>query len=177
VMVNPDIRNFLLQDFYVSPIELDPGEGGEIQLAQGTTGRIGDREIRFDSFELQAEGGNAMAAMAAGRPINIVTRVTVTQGGKSETVQPIYGFNPATGEVSNPMVALASGGTLSVAGIVPMNGTVQLQLSTPLLSIDVTRKPLIQLVWYGFYVVLIGGLIALAFRFREMRIRESVGEI
>ncbi|HBL28169.1 MAG TPA: hypothetical protein DD490_15150 [Acidobacteria bacterium] len=172
VMVNPDIRNFLLQDFYVSPIELDPGESAEVALAQGTSSRIGDREFRFDSFELQAEGGNAMAAMAAGKPINIVTRVTVTQEGKSETVQPVYAFNPATGEVSNPMVALASGGTLSVGGIVPMNGTVQLLFNKPLLSIDVTRKPLIQLVWYGFYVVLIGGTIALVFRLREMQRRE-----
>ncbi len=172
VMVNPDIRNFLLQDFYVSPIELDPGESAEVALAQGTSSRIGDREFRFDSFELQAEGGNAMAAMAADKPINIVTRVTVTQEGKSETVQPVYAFNPATGEVSNPMVALASGGTLSVGGIVPMNGTVQLLFNKPLLSIDVTRKPLIQLVWYGFYVVLIGGTIALVFRLREMQRRE-----
>ena len=37
------------------------------------------------------------------------------------------------------------------------------------LSIDVTRKPLIKLVWYGFYVVLIGGLIATFHRLREAR--------
>jgi len=177
VMVNPDIRNFLLQDFYVSPIELDPGEGGQIALVKGTADRVGDREIRFDSFELQAEGGNAMAAMAAGKPVNIVTRITVTQNGKSETVQPIYGFNPATGDVSNPMVPLASGGTIAVAGIVPMNGMVQLQLSSPRLSVDITRKPLIKLVWYGFYVVLIGGLIALTFRFREARLRDALGDV
>jgi cytochrome c biogenesis factor len=75
------------------------------------------------------------------------------------------------------MVPLASGGVLSVAGIVPINQSVQLQLNEPRLSIDVTRKPLIKLVWYGFYVVLIGGLIATFFRLREARVRESVGEI
>jgi cytochrome c biogenesis factor len=177
VMVNPDIRSSLLQDYYVSPIEIDPGEGGQLQLAQGGEDRVGDRQVRFEGFELQAEGGNAMAAMAAGRPITIVTKVTVTRGGKTETVQPVYRFDPATGEVTNPMVALASGGTLSVAGILPMNRTVQLQINEPRLSIDVTRKPLIKLVWYGFYVVLIGGLTAMVFRFREARVRERVGEI
>ena len=177
VMVNPDIRSSLLQDFYVSPIEVDPGTGGQLELAQDGEGRLGDRQVHFEGFELQAEGGNAMAAMAAGQPITIVTRVTVTRGGRTETVQPVYRFNPATGAVDNPMVALASGGTLSVGGIVPINRTVQLQLNEPRLSIDVTRKPLIKLVWYGFYVVLIGGLIATVFRFREARVRERVGEI
>lgn len=177
VMVNPDIRSTLLQDFYVSPIEVDPGAGGQLQLAQGGESRLGDRLVRFEGFELQAEGGNAMAAMQAGQPITIVTKVTVTRGGKTETVQPVYRFNPATGEVDNPMVALASGGTLSVGGIVPINRMVQLQLNEPRLSIDVTRKPLIKLVWYGFYIVLIGGLIATVFRLREARVREKVGEI
>jgi cytochrome c-type biogenesis protein CcmF len=177
VMVNPDIRSSLLQDFYVSPIEIDPGEGSQLQLAQGSVERVGDRQVRFEGFELQAEGGNAMAAMAAGQPITIVTKVTVTRGGQTETVQPVYRFDPATGEVSNPMVSLASGGTLTVGGIVPVSRTVQLLFSEPRLSIDVTRKPLIKLVWYGFYVVLIGGVIAMFFRFREARVRESVGEI
>jgi cytochrome c-type biogenesis protein CcmF len=177
VMVNPDIRSFPLQDFYVSPIEIDPGEGSQVELAQGTGDILGDRQVRFDGFELQATGGNAMAAMAAGQPITIVTKVTVTRGGESETVEPVYRFDPATGEVSNPMVALASGGTLAVAGIVPMNRTVRLQLNEPRLSIDVTRKPLIKLVWYGFYVVLAGGLLSMVNRIREVRVREQAGQI
>jgi cytochrome c biogenesis factor len=177
LMVNPDIRSFPLQDFYVSPIEMDPGEGTQLALTRGNEGLLDGRRVRFDGFDVNAEGGNAMAAMAEGRPITIVTKVTVTQGGKTETVEPVYRINPATGEVSNSMVPLASGGVLSVAGIVPINQSVQLQLNEPRLSIDVTRKPLIKLVWYGFYVVLIGGLIATFFRFREARVRESVGEI
>lgn len=177
LMVNPDIRSLPFQDFYVSPIELDPGEGGQIELAQGNENLLGDRRVRFEGFDLQAEGGNAMAAMAAGKPITIVTKVTVTRGGKTETVEPVYRFDPATGEVTNPMIVLASGGTLAVAGIVPMNRTVRLQVNEPRLSIDITRKPLIKLVWYGFYVVLIGGLIAGFHRLREARVRERVGEI
>ena len=36
------------------------------------------------------------------------------------------------------------------------------------LSLDVTRKPLIKMVWYGLYVVLAGGLLALAQRVRQL---------
>lgn len=37
------------------------------------------------------------------------------------------------------------------------------------LSIDLTRKPLIKLVWYGLYVVLLGGLISTVYRLRDNR--------
>jgi cytochrome c biogenesis factor len=42
------------------------------------------------------------------------------------------------------------------------------------LSVDVTRKPLIQLVWFGLYVVILGGGLATFQRLREVRIRERV---
>ena len=37
------------------------------------------------------------------------------------------------------------------------------------LSVDVTRKPLIALVWGGFYVMMAGGLLAFVKRSREAR--------
>jgi cytochrome c biogenesis factor len=40
------------------------------------------------------------------------------------------------------------------------------------LAVDVTRKPLIKLVWYGLYVVLAGGALATANRLRESFARE-----
>jgi cytochrome c-type biogenesis protein CcmF len=182
VMANPDIRNFAHEDYYVSPIDFDPGQVTSLELASGSTGQAGDMQVRFDGFDIQAEGGgNAMAAMQQGLPITIVTKVAVTRNGKTQELQPIYRFDPVQGGVVNPSLPLASGGSVAVAGIVPINGTVQLAFSglesPPRLSIDVTRKPLIKLVWYGFYVVLIGGLIATFHRFREARVRERVGEI
>ena len=182
VMANPDIRSFAHEDYYVSPIDFDPGQVTSLELAAGTTGQAGDMQVRFDGLDIQAEGGgNAMAAMQQGLPITIVTKVAVTRNGKTQEVQPIYRFDPVQGGVVNPSIPLATGGSVAVAGIVPINGTVQLAFSglesPPKLSIDVTRKPLIKLVWYGFYVVLLGGLIATFHRLREARVREQVGEI
>jgi hypothetical protein len=37
------------------------------------------------------------------------------------------------------------------------------------LSLEVTRKPLISLVWAGFYVLMAGGILALVKRAREAR--------
>jgi cytochrome c biogenesis factor len=42
------------------------------------------------------------------------------------------------------------------------------------LSLDVTRKPLVQLVWWGVYVALAGGLLAAVARVKQLRVLEAV---
>jgi cytochrome c-type biogenesis protein CcmF len=178
VMANPDIRSTLLEDYYVSPIEFDPGQP-RLQLAKGQTGRVGDYEIRFIGFDLQAQG-NAMAQMASGGPVTIGAALEVTRDGRTTEVKPLYRLNPASGEVQTPPTPLQDGGSLFVSGINASDGAVQLELtgvdSRPKLAIDITRKPLIKLVWFGLFVVLAGGILATGHRLRELRIRESLGQ-
>ncbi|HEV2856249.1 MAG TPA: cytochrome c-type biogenesis CcmF C-terminal domain-containing protein [Thermoanaerobaculia bacterium] len=179
VMVNPDIKSSPLQDFYVSPIDFDPGQP-RLQLAKGESGRVGDMEVRFEGFDLQAQG-NAMAAMAAGQPVTIGATLAVTKNGRTTPLKPLYRLNPANGSVDTPPATLPGGGQIFVSGINATNGAVQLELSgvpnPSKLSLDVTKKPLIQLVWGGLYIVLIGGILATVQRFREVRIREAVGQL
>ncbi len=176
VMANPDIKSSPLQDLYVSPIDFDPGQP-RLQLAKGESGRVGEMEVRFDGFDL---GADSMTAMAAGRPITIGAVVTLIQGGRTTTLKPLYRLNPASGSVETPPQSLPGGGTILVSGINATNGAVQLELtgvaSPARLSVDVTTKPLIQLVWGGLYVVLLGGILATVQRFREVRVRERVAE-
>jgi len=179
VMVNPDIKSSPFQDLYVSPIDFDPGQP-RLQLAKGESGKIGDMEVRFDGFDLQAEG-NAMAAMAAGQEVTIGATLAVIRGGQTTPLKPLYRLNPASGSVETPPTELPGGGQIFVSGINATNGAVQLDLtgiSNPAkLSIDVTKKPLIQLVWGGLYVVLFGGILATVQRLREVRVRERAGKI
>jgi cytochrome c-type biogenesis protein CcmF len=179
VMINPDIRTSPLQDLYISPIDFDPGQP-RLQLAKGESSRVGDIEVRFEGFDLQAEG-NAMAAMAAGQPVAVGAALTVTRGGQTTVLKPLYRLDPANGAVETPPAPLPGGGEIFVAGINASSGAVQLELSgianPAKLSIDVTRKPLIQLVWGGLYIVLLGGILATVQRLREIRIREQAGQI
>ena len=176
VMVNPDIKSSPFQDLYVSPIDFDPGQP-RLQLAKGESGRIGDMEVRFEGFDLQAEG-NAMAAMSAGKPMTIGAALAITRGGQTTPLKPLYRLDPVSGSVETPPMPLPGGGEIVVSGINATNGAVQLDLSgipSPAkLSLDVTRKPLIQLVWGGLYIVLFGGVLATAQRLREVRIRERL---
>ena len=174
VMANPDIRSTPFQDLYVSPIDFDPGQL-QVQLAQGESGRIGGMDVRFLGFDVQPD---EQAQMAAGGTATVGAMVEVTQNGKPVTVRTVYRLNQVNGAVETPPVALPGGGSIFVSGLNPSDGTVQFQVSgvsnPAKLSIDVTRKPLIQLVWYGLYIVLIGGAVATFNRLRQVRRRETV---
>jgi cytochrome c-type biogenesis protein CcmF len=169
MMVNPDIKSSPFQDFYVSPIEYDPGQP-RLQLAKGQSGQVGNLQVRFVRFNLDVDG-NALAAMQQGRKVTIGAELAVTQEGRTFNVMPVYRLDAGSGSVEAPPMNLPGGGTVFVSGINASNGNVQLDVTgiahAALLSIDVTRKPLIQLVWGGLYVVLIGGILALIQRARQ----------
>jgi cytochrome c-type biogenesis protein CcmF len=178
MMVNPDIKSSPFQDLYVSPIEFDPGQP-RLQLTKGQTGQIGDVEVRFVQFNLNMDG-NALVAMNAGKPVTIGAQLAVTQGGRTALLTPVYRLDPASGAVESPPTSLPAGGAVLVSGINAGSGAVQLELTgvadAAKLALDVTRKPLIQLVWGGLYVVLLGGILTLIQRARQARVLNRIEE-
>jgi cytochrome c-type biogenesis protein CcmF len=178
MMVNPDIKSSPFQDLYVSPIEYDPGQP-RLQLTKGQSGKIGDVEVRFVQFNLNVDG-NALVAMQQGRQVTIGAELAITQAGRTVSAMPVYRLNPGSGAVESPPLALPGGGAVFVSGINAGAGAVQLEttgIGNPAkISIDVTRKPLIQLVWGGLYVMLIGGVLTMIQRFRQMRVLEAIEE-
>ncbi|MFZ1009093.1 MAG: hypothetical protein WAN65_19785, partial [Candidatus Sulfotelmatobacter sp.] len=68
-----------------------------------------------------------------------------------------------------------------IEGINASNGKVTLDLggvaNPGRLALDVTRKPLISLVWGGLYVVLAGGILATVNRLRQARLLDSLGKL
>ncbi len=175
LMVNPDVKNTLLRDFYISPIQYEPGvqPGGNhrVQLARGETSTAGDLEIRFVDFNLN-ETGDPQTALAGGGLVTIGADLEIVHDGQVQPVTAIYRFSSG-GQIQSPTVDLPGGGRLAMTGINPNAGKVQFDVAgvavegkRARLSIDVTRKPLIQLVWGGLYVVLAGGALATWKRFR-----------
>ncbi|HTQ80034.1 MAG TPA: cytochrome c biogenesis protein CcsA, partial [Thermoanaerobaculia bacterium] len=178
LMANPDVHNTVLKDLYISPIEFDPGQP-RLELAKGKVGKIGDLEVRFVNFNLMVQG-NALAQMAAGKEVTIGADLEVTKAGVTRPVQALYRMNPANGQVETPPTALPGGGRIVLAGINASSGAIQLEadgLARPKLAVDVTRKPLIVLVWSGLYVVLFGGLLSVFHRIRDIRVREKLGQM
>ena len=175
-MVNPDIKSSPFQDLYVSPIEFDAGQP-RLELAQGQSGQIGNMQVRFVRFNLDMEG-NAVAALNAGHSTTVGAELAITKAGRTFAVTPVYRLNPATGTVETPPTSLPGGGTITMAGINTGSHAVQLEttgVANPMkLSIDVTKKPLIQLVWGGLYIVLLGGILTMIQRFRQARVLEGI---
>ena len=186
LMANPHVQKTLLQDFYISPIQYEPGQppgiDRRLQLAKGQSATAGDLEVHFVDFDL-TESGNPMNQLAAGQQVTIGASVQINRGEESQLVRPIYRFDP-NGRVETPPIALPGGGWIALTGITPRNGQIQLDIAgiqtDPIpakLSIDVTEKPLINLVWYGLYVVLIGGILATINRLRNARKLEELGQL
>ena len=180
VMANPDIRSAVLQDLYISPIEFDPGrrpgEPERVFLERGESAQVGDVEVRFTGFQLPDQH-DMMTTLASGGAITVGAALELARDGETRSAVPVYSFTGA-GQVSAPPMALAGGGRVMVANIDASEGKVQLAMwglpgteaAVPArLSIDVTEKPLIKMVWYGLYVVLFGGLLSTVKRLRQGR--------
>ncbi len=175
LMANPHVKKLMLRDLYISPINYNPGQppgvSQRLVLAKGESGQAGDLDIRFLDFNLERTG-NPVTQFSSGGAVTLGVDLAITRNGQSEQMTAFYSFEQS-GRVVTPPAALPGGGQITMSGVNPNEGRVQLDLvgldiepSLAQLSIDLTRKPLIKMVWYGLYVVLLGGAIATVDRYR-----------
>ncbi len=179
LMANPDVESTLLQDLYISPIHYEAADQPRIEhrvaLARGETRVAGDVGLRFVDFDLSDTGDPAIR-LAAGRDVSVGARLEVTTPSRSAApVLLTYAFDPQ-GRTTAPPVILADGTWLALGGIDPATDRIQVAVAKmgpdqrpARLSVDVTRKPLIQMVWFGLYIILGGGALATLHRFRQAK--------
>ncbi len=185
LMVNPSIRSSPVMDLYIAPQQYDPGQpqivGRDEQLAKGTTTNIDGTGFTFRDFN-----ADRAAMMRGEQTILVLTNFTITPSdGSQHDLTVRYKFNMETREADAEQASIPGvpGGTISVVAVSPSDGSVVVRLtgvsknpsdeiqaaSVESLSVDVTRKPLIALVWGGFYVMMAGGLLAFIKRSGEAR--------
>jgi cytochrome c-type biogenesis protein CcmF len=171
LMVHPHVESFWWADHYLSPIQFDPGrrpgQPERLRLARREALRVGEAEVRFVDFDL-GEGRAALASMVRGGPVEIKARLEWLAETQPLELFPVYRFYP-DGRVESPPLALPNGANLALTGVDATNGRIELTLepapgdpgSPPRLALDWNIKPLMSLVWGGFYLVLGGTLLAL----------------
>ncbi len=185
LMANPAIRNSTLFDFYIAPQSYDPGQteqiGRDVKLTKGTTTNIDGTGFTFRDFN-----ADRSAMMRGEKTVLVLTDVTVTppDGSKHDvTLRFLYHLDGQEAESQDADVPGVPGGRMRVVAVSPNDGAVLLRMrgvskdraaeyqaaTTESLSVDVTRKPMIALVWGGFYVMMAGGLLAFVKRAREAR--------
>ena len=185
LMVNPSIRKTAVRDFYVAPQEYDPGQperrGRDVRLTKGTTQNVEGVGLTFRDFNADR------AAMLRGeKTVLVLADVTITppDGSKHDaTLRYVFHMDGREAEAEEVPIPGAPGATMRVLAVSPNDGAVALRLrgisrnpadeyeaaTTESLSVEVTRKPLISLVWGGFYVMMGGALLAFVKRAREAR--------
>ncbi len=178
LMAVPDVRSLLLEDVYISPIQYQPAEVPSVEhrleLTPGQSATAGELTVRFVDFEVDRSNTNGNQ-LASGGTVTVGARLEIVRDGETAAIMPMFQFNNA-GQVSAPPTQLPGGGVVALASIDPARGTARLEIGgiqtpvkAPTLAIDVTRKPFIQLVWGGLFVVLFGGILATLNRLRGAR--------
>jgi cytochrome c-type biogenesis protein CcmF len=180
LMANPAIRKTPLMDLYISPQEYDPGQpasmGKVLRLTQGQTAVEAGYKFQFEGFDVDTS-----KMMQGAKTLHIKAHVMVIPpSGKSEqtTLQYVAHLDGSAPNQGRPAAIAGTQATMVVEGVSATDESVQLLVSglsaeevtppTPeSLSIDVTRKPLISLVWGGFYVMMTGGILAFLKRSRD----------
>jgi len=185
LMANPAIRSSALMDLYLAPQQYDPGQpqsiGREVRLVKGTTTEIDGTGDTFRDFN-----ADRSAMMRGEKTVLVLTDLTITppDGSKHDlTVRYVFHMDGREADAEEPEIPGVPGGRVRVLSVSPNDGAVVLRLTgvsknpadefhaatVESLSIDVTRKPLIALVWAGFYVMMAGGLLAFVKRAGEAR--------
>jgi cytochrome c-type biogenesis protein CcmF len=185
LMANPAIKSSALMDLYVAPQQYDPGQpetiGRDVRLVKGTTTNIDGTGFTFRDFN-----ADRSAMMRGEKTVLVLTDLTITPADGSShdlTVRYVFHMDGREPEAEQPDIPGVPGGKLRVMAVSPNDGAVVLRLTgvsknpaeefhaatVESLSVDVTRKPLIALVWAGFYVMMAGGLLAFVKRAGEAR--------
>ena len=178
-MANPHVEHHTFYDVYLSPQEYNPGDqpsdGSVLTMKKGTTAKTpGGMEITFHEFVIDFK------KMMAGEGDSTIG-LNFTIGGKDLELRyspKIEGGGPGA-EAEVP--GAPAGSRIRVAAISAGSGEVQLALGGPpefagtnpgspeRITLDMTIKPMINLVWGGFYILMFGGLFALIERWRQSR--------
>jgi cytochrome c-type biogenesis protein CcmF len=169
MMRKPYIRKHLLYDLYLSPQDQQiTGEGNQLVLSKGETGKIGDYGVKFVSFDM-GNHGNA-GDMQVGAVLE------VTRGSETKEVVPRMEFT-RDGKQFLKADMPNGDGSITLKDIQADAGKVSLAFSgvpgmdiMDLLVLEVSKKPLINLVWLGVVMVCGGTFISYV---RRRRLREQ----
>jgi cytochrome c-type biogenesis protein CcmF len=175
LMKKPYIEKSLLQDLYFSPEDIREGQGPDgLHLEKGETRTVGEYEITFADYEMGSHSDQAQEMV-------VTANLFITQGDNTEVVIPSMTMGSDDQgnrtETSIPDTFGANGEhEVHIEQIMADDGSVVLRIpgmtdemrAKSRLVIDVSRKPIINLVWLGTTIILLGGLVAIIRRRSEL---------
>jgi cytochrome c-type biogenesis protein CcmF len=174
IMRKPYISRSMIHDLYLSPLQVEQEETSPgLVIKKGETVKQGDFMFTFREFQI----GGHQDMGASGMSVAAVIDVTDSSGTQTISPRVVQGSGEASG-IQSEAAALELGGQtyqVSIRQIMADQGAVALDIpglvsnSKPSkLILDVTKKPLIILVWIGTTLLLLGSLITIYRRRSEL---------
>ncbi len=151
-MKKPHIQRYLTYDLYISPLEMVGGEDDVhgVWFSKGESKTIGQVKYTFIDFDRQM-----------GDVVRVAARVRAEIGGRTVPVRPVLEINLKEGIPNRIPDYLPGGASIQIASVDPNTGRVALELPgmehakpKQVLAVEVSTKPLINLVWLGAILML-----------------------
>jgi cytochrome c-type biogenesis protein CcmF len=179
VMRNPDIKSFLTRDIYLSPVSVQEsqtaGEAESFTITKGSSVHVRDASVVFTRFDMSQHGS---AGMAPGR-IAIGAVLDISKGDERETITPLLihvpnsapEFTDATSRLLGVPVRLVA----MNAGMAGQQSSVVVGIGTPgtggasaeTLIVEASVKPLVNFLWTGILIMMVGFVLAILKRSKE----------
>jgi cytochrome c-type biogenesis protein CcmF len=166
-MKKPHIQRFATHDVYISPLEMvgDEAQTAGEWFSKGETKKIGEVTFTFIDFDRQM-----------GDVVRVAARMRAEIGGRTVPVRPVMEMNLKTGTMNRIPDYLPGGASVSIASVDPNTGRVALELpgmargsGSNILAVEVSTKPLINLVWLGAIVMLGSAFLSVWRRVLDLR--------
>jgi cytochrome c-type biogenesis protein CcmF len=175
-MRTPYIKINLLNDLYLAPLEHQTGEeAGEnlFDIKKGETKEVGGYTIKFVGFDMSSHG------MEGGMSVGATLEVTYEKENKILTPFIVMGGTEI--DQAKRIVPLPAGeDSLVLEKIDADNKMVTLSLllaekapAQDLLVLEVSKKPLINVLWLGTVLIMAGLIFATYRRTKEMKTRQK----
>ncbi len=169
---HPHIKIDLLNDLYLAPLKLSPGEGEEqnlFSLSKGETKSLKGYQIKFVDFDMTTHGKVDQVGVGA--------ILEVDKNGQKETLVPSITMGRTEGDQAKNKVQLLGGEDYLVLEKIDADRkTIDLSLvlgaeetTEDLLILNVSKKPLINLYWLGTGLILLGLVISTYRRAKEAK--------
>lgn len=167
MMRKPFIRKYFFHDLYLSPQQQQTvGDGDKLVLTRGEAKRIGDFDVKFTSFDM----GNHSDP----NTMQVGANIEVTHNGQMQVVTPVMAFTQSGKQFLKADMPDGKGSVV-LSDIQADAGMVSLQFAgvpgmdvVDLLVLEVSTKPLINLVWLGLIMVC-GGTFVSFIRRRKLQ--------
>jgi len=171
-MRTPSIKINLLNDLYLAPLEhrtADEASTNLIAIKKGEEKEVEGYTIKFTGFDMSSHGMEG--GMSVGATLEVI------RGNETRILTPILVMGRAEVDRSKSMVHLPGGEDhLVLEKIDADNKTVTLSLvlakeepATNLLVVEVSQKPLINVLWLGTVLIMAGLVIATYRRAKETK--------